>query len=79
MYLPVSCSFCPWTGLKATFLKSRLVVDYSFIFPVSELLLLYESVSDFDGDGDCDDDGDEDSDDRSMLSACPCRHAVSSA
>lgn len=37
MYLPVSCSFCPWTGLKATFLKSRLVVDYSFIFAVSEL------------------------------------------
>lgn len=54
-------------------------MDYSFIFAVSELLLLYESVSDFDGDGDCDDDGDEDSDDRSMLSACPCRHAVSSA
>ena len=52
-------------------------MDYSFIFAVSELL--YESVSDFDGDGDCDDDDDEDSDDRSMLSACPCRHAVSTA
>lgn len=52
MYLPVSRSFCPWTVFNATFLKSRLVVDYSLIFAVSELLLLYESVLDFDGDGD---------------------------
>lgn len=40
-------------------------MDYNLIFAVSELLLFYESVSDFDGDGARDDDGDEDGDDRS--------------
>lgn len=56
-------------------------MDYNFIFAVSELLLFYESVSDFDGDGVCDDDGDEDGDDKSRgcWSACPCWRAVSSA
>lgn len=58
-YLPVPRSFCPWTVFRATLPKSNL------IFAVSELLLFYESVSDFDGDGARDDDGDEDGDDKS--------------
>lgn len=64
-YLPVPCSFRPWTVIRTTLPKSRLVMDYNLIFAVSELLLFYESVSDFDGDGARDDDGDEDSDDKS--------------